>query len=75
MDSADLSTGDRDKIKAIEQDIFLNMKAQMEKENQTWDGEKESNKVADFKVAQSIKKSFLNYEKDRKKSEPQYFKF
>lgn len=75
LDSADLSTEEREQVKIIEQEIFLNIKPQVEKEHVTWDGEKESNRLADFKVAQSVKKSFLNYENDRGRSDPKYFKF
>ena len=75
LDSADLSTEDRDKVKIIEQEIFLNIKPHVEKEHVTWDGGRESNRLADFKVAQSVKKSFLNYENDRERRDPKYFKF
>ena len=60
----------------IEQELFLNIKQQVEKELGTeWDGGLEANRLADFKVAQSVKKSFVNYEKNRATSDPKYFKF
>ena len=76
MDSGDLSSADLEKSLAIEQELFLNIKPQVEKElGREWDGGLEANKVADFKVAQSIKKSFYNYEKTRASSDRQFFKF
>ena len=76
MDSAELSPADKEKTRNIEQEVFLNIKAHVEKElNHSWDGEKKSNRLADFKIAQSIKKSFLNYESDRQRNDPKYFNF
>ena len=40
-----------------------------------WEGDQEQNTLADFKVAQSVKRSFLNYEKSRNKNDPKYFEF
>ena len=60
----------------IEQELFLNIKQQVEKElNMEWDGGLEANRMADFKVAQSVKKSFGNYEKNRATNDPKYFTF
>ena len=76
MDSAVLPSADLEKSLEIEQQLFLNVKSQVEKElGREWDGGLEANRLADFKVAQSVKKSFHYYEKTRAASDPQFFKF
>ena len=71
-----MSSPDLEKALRIEEEVFLNIKAQVEKElGRDWDGGTEANKLADFKVAQSVKKSFHNYEKTRASSDRQFFKF
>ena len=76
LDAADLSSDNQEKLKVIEQEIFLNIKPQVERElDQTWDGDQNANRLADQKVAMSFKKSFINYESDRSKDDPKYFKF
>ena len=66
----------------IEGLIFENLKylvgpkPEVEKElDREWRGDKEQNSLADFKVAQSFKRSFVNYEKSRGDEDIQYFKF
>ena len=75
LDSADLPAADLEHLKTLENEIYINIKPQVEKELQGRVGDNISNSLADFKVAQSVKKSFLNYENDRKKGDPKYFKF
>ena len=71
-----MSSDNQEKVKVIEQEIFLNIKPQVERElDQTWDGDQNANRLADQKVAMSFKKSFINYESDRSKDDPKYFKF
>ena len=71
-----MSSDNQEKLKVIEQEIFLNIKPQVERElDQTWDGDQNANRLADQKVAMSFKKSFINYESDRSKDDPKYFKF
>ena len=71
-----MSSDNQEKLKEIEQEIFLNIKPQVERElDQTWDGDQNANRLADQKVAMSFKKSFINYESDRSKDDPKYFKF
>lgn len=49
---------------------------EVEKQNGfDWTGTLEENISADIKVAASIRSSFYNYEKDKKKDGPQYFVF
>ena len=65
-----------DKARSIEETIFLNIKAEVEKElGREWTGDKEQNSLADFKVAHCLKRCFLYYERNRKDNSPQYFKF
>ena len=67
---------DLNQARDIEEEIFLNIKADVEKElGRDWVGDKEQNSLADMKVAQSVKKSFRNYERSRKGTDIQYFKF
>lgn len=67
---------DLNQARGIEEEIFLNIKAEVEKElGREWEGDKEQNSLADMKVAQSVKKSFRNYERTRKGTDIQYFKF
>ena len=77
IDSNDFATSDMaDQARSIEETIFLNIKSEVEKEvGREWTGDKEQNSLADFKVAQSLKRSFINYEKSKKAKDPQYFKF
>lgn len=76
LDSGDVPSHDFEKALAIEKDLFLNIKPQVEKELGTeWDGQSEANRLADFKVAQSVKKSFFNYEKNRASGDPKFFTF
>ena len=76
LDGADVPPDDMNKIRAIENEVFLNIKAEIEKETgQTWDGNKSVNKLADSKVARCFKKSFMNYESNRGSEDKKYFKF
>ena len=76
IDSNVLLPPDLDKVTTIEQEVFLNIKPEVEKElDREWRGDKEQNSLADFKVAQSFKRSFVNYEKSRGDEDIQYFKF
>ena len=71
-----MSPSDLEKALTIEEEVFLNIKPQVEKDlGRDWDGGTEANKLADFKVAQSVKKSFHNYEKTRASNDRQFFKF
>ena len=76
VDSSVLPASDLDQARLIEQEIFLNIKPEVEKElGRPWMGDKEQNRLADFKVALSVKRSFNNYEKNRGDKDVQYFKF
>lgn len=76
VDSSVLPASDLDQARLIEQEIFLNIKPEVEKETgRQWMGDKEQNSLADFKVALSVKRSFMNYEKSRSDKDVQYFKF
>ena len=56
--------------------VFINIKPEVEKElDRKWIGDKEQNSIADFKVAQSLKRSFVNYEKSSRDEDVQFFKF
>ena len=47
----------------------------MEAELGPWTGSAEQNRLADYKIAGSVKNSFKNYEKNKKEYEQSYFKF
>ena len=75
-DSNVLPPPDLDQARNIEEEVFLNIKSEVEKElGREWIGDKEQNSLADLKVAQSLKKSFVYYEKSREDKDKQYFKF
>ena len=76
IDSNVLPPSDLTQARGIEEEIFLNIKGEVEKElGREWAGDKEQNSLADMKVAQSLKKSFQNYEKGRKGGDIKFFKF
>ena len=67
---------DLNRLRQIEMEIFKNVVKDVEKENGVyWSGTLEENILADIKVASSMRNSFYNYEKDKKKNGPMYFVF
>ena len=73
---ADISLEDLNRLRQIEMEIFKNVVKDVEKESGfDWSGTLEENISADVKVAKSLRNSFYNYEKDRKKNDPKYFVF
>ena len=57
-------------------DIFSNIVKEVEKATkQDWSGSLKENKLADEKVAMSIRNSFQNYERDRKGKDVSFFNF
>ena len=71
-----LDDEDANRLAGIEMEIFGNIVKDVEKEmDQEWSGTKKENRIADEKVAMSIRNSFLNYERDRKANAPSFFKF
>lgn len=61
---------------SIEMDIFGNIVKEVEKvTKQDWTGSLKDNKLADEKVAMSIRNSFQNYERDRKGKDVSFFNF
>ena len=58
---------DRDKIIAIENRIFCNIKHEIQEETGEWTGSQYQNSLADLKVASSIYKSFQSYENGKKR--------
>ena len=74
IDSSTLAPDDRDKAMRIEEELFINIKPEVERElGGNWEGDEEQNRLADFKIAQCLKKSFLNFERSSK--DIHYFKF
>ena len=65
-----------DGLRKIEEEIFFAfVKKEVEDEQGPWVGSVLNNRLADMKVSGIVKASFKHYEKNRKKSDPQYFKF
>lgn len=57
-------------------DIFANIVKEVEKATEkNWSGTVKENKMADTKVAMSIRNSFQNYERDRKDGDVSFFNF
>ena len=76
VDSSVLAPTDLEMIISTEEEMFLNVKPEVEKELQReWDGGLEANRLADLKIAQCFKNSFKYYEKNRLATEPTFFKF
>ena len=74
IDSGTLAPDNCNQAQRIEEELFLNIKHEVEKESgQDWVGDKEQNRLADLKIAQCLKRSFLNFEKSSK--DVHYFKF
>ena len=75
LDSGEFSKEETERLKSIQLSIFKNVMKEIDKEEQdSFNGSREHNRIGDFKVAVSIKKSFRNFEANKKK-EKSYFKF
>ena len=71
-----LETEDADRLSRIEMEIFGNIVLEVEKKTEMgWSGSRKENRLADEKVAMSIRNSLHNYERDRKADAPSFFKF
>ena len=70
-----MSTGvEADRIRNIEEELFVTfVKQEVEAEQGTWVGSVENNRLADKRVAAIVKASFKNYERTKKKFEPDFF--
>ena len=70
-----MSTGvEVDRIRKIEEELFVTfVKQEVEAEQGTWVGSVDNNRLADKRVAAIVKTSFKNYEKTKKKFEPDFF--
>ena len=74
IDANSLAPDDRDQARSIEEELFINIKPEVEKQSgRDWDGDEEQNLLADLKIAQCLKRSFLNFEKSSK--DVHYFNF
>ena len=74
IDSSTLAPGNRDQARRIEEELFINIKPEVERElGRIWEGDEEQNRLADIKISQCLKKSFLNFERSSK--DIHYFKF
>ena len=71
-----LAGTDGDHLREIEEKSFAHIfKKEVEAELGPWTGSAEQNRLADYKIAGSVKNSFKNYEKNKKEYEQSYFKF
>ena len=71
-----LAGNDGDHLREIEEMSFAQIfKYEVEAELGSWTGSDEQNRLADYKIAGSVKNSFRNYEKTKKGYEQSYFKF
>ena len=71
-----LATSDGDRLREVEERSFSNLvKEEVETELGVWSGLEEQNRLADFKIASSIKTAFKNYERNKKSYEKSFFKF
>lgn len=71
-----LETEDANRLSRIEMEIFENIVTEVEKKTEMdWSGSRKENRLADEKVAMSIRNSLHNYERDRKADAPSFFKF
>lgn len=74
IDSSTLNPDDRDRARRIEEELFINIKPEVESEvGRDWEGDEEQNRLADLKIAQCLKKSFRNFERSSK--DVHYFNF
>lgn len=65
---------DADRLRKIEEDLFCTfVKKEVEAEQGAWVGSVDNNRLADSKVSAIVKTSFKNYEKTKKKGDPEYF--
>lgn len=61
------SEDDRESLISIEKKIFQNIKQEVEEETGDWIGSHHQNLLADYKVSESIFKSFKSYEEGKKR--------
>ena len=67
---------DAARLEKIEMEIFGNVVSEVEEETKHgWSGSMKENKLADEKVAKSIRNSFQIYEKNRKATATSFFRF
>ena len=60
----------------VEKRVFTSIKKKVEEVfDREWDNSPEMNKLADKKVSEAIRNSFMSYEKTRKEFQKSYFKF
>ena len=71
-----VDTSTSEELVEIENRIFLTIKKKVEHEmGRSWDNSPEMNKMADQKICEAIRNSFMSYEKTRKKFQPSFFRF
>ena len=76
IDGADLQEVVLKRVLEIESTIFKRIKAEViEDSGREWTGDRIQNKMADLKIALSLKSSFYNYEKSKSAGSRSYFKF
>ena len=76
IDGGDLAQDTRDRLLKIEETLFKSILTEVVDETgKEWGGEVKQQRLADIKVATSLKQSFVDYENSKQKSSKSFFKF
>ena len=76
IDGGDLAQDIRDRLLKIEETLFKSIIAEVVDETgREWEGDIKQQRLADNKVATSLKQSFVDYEKSKAKTSKSFFKF
>ena len=76
VDGADLNEDDLKRVLEIEASIFKKVREEViEDSGREWTGDRVQHRMADSKIASSLKSSFFNYEKSKAAGSKSFFKF